>query len=212
MNVVYKMGTGEVVEKKSRFIAYVFPIKNEDEAMCILNDIKKKYWDAKHHCYAYVLGNHNEIQKCSDDGEPSGTAGKPIMEIITNHFLINCLIVVVRYFGGTLLGTGGLIRAYQAAAKSGVDHSQIIQIKEGIKGEILADYSIIGKLQYLCAQNKALIYSTDFVENANICIIVEKKAYNSFIKQVADAFSGTVLLDNTEAVFYIESPDGVELL
>ena len=196
MNIVYKMGTGEIVEKKSRFIAQVFYVKNEDEAIAYINEVKKKYWDAKHHSYAYVLGSNNDIQKCSDDGEPSGTAGKPIMEVIMSRNLTDCLIVVTRYFGGTLLGTGGLIRAYQAASSAGIDNSLTAQVKKGIKGTMIVDYSTIGKLQYLCAEKDAIIYSTEFAENVNICIIVEKHTYDSFIKQIAYAFDGKKRLEH----------------
>lgn len=212
MNIVYKMGTGEIIEKKSRFIAYVFHVKNEDEAITCINEMKKKYWDARHHCYAYVLGTNNEIQKSSDDGEPSGTAGKPIMEVIINKMLIDCLIVVIRYFGGTLLGTGGLIRAYQAAANVGVGNSLIVPVKEGIKGKMTVDYGTIGKLQYLCAEREAVIYSTEFGENVNICIIVEKHTYDRFIKQIADTFAGRFSFDDLENILYIHSKSGVEIL
>ncbi len=212
MNIVYKMGTGEIIEKKSRFIAHVFHIKDEDEAITYINEMKKKYWDARHNCYAYVLSANNEIQKCSDDGEPSGTAGKPIMEVIINKMLTNCLIVVTRYFGGTLLGTGGLIRAYQAAANIGVDNSLIVPVKEGIKGKMTVDYSTIGKLQYLCAEREAVIYSTEFGENVNICIIVEKHTYDSFIKQIADTFAGRFSFHDLENILYINSKTGVEIL
>lgn len=212
MNIVYKMGTGEIVEKKSRFIAQVFYVKNEDEAIAYINEVKKKYWDAKHHCYAYVLGSNNDIQKCSDDGEPSGTAGKPIMEVIMSRNLTDCLIVVTRYFGGTLLGTGGLIRVYQAASSAGIDNSLTAQVKEGIKGTMIVDYSTIGKLQYLCAEKDAIIYSTEFAENVNICIIVEKHTYDSFIKQIADAFAGKLCFEHVENVLYINSKNGVEIL
>ena len=201
MNIVYKMGTGEVIEKKSKFIAHVFHIKDEEEALMYINEVKKKYWDARHHCYAYVLGNNNEIQKCSDDGEPSGTAGKPIMEVIMNRMITDCLIVVTRYFGGTLLGTGGLIRAYQAASSAGVDNSLIAQVN-----------STIGKLQYLSAEKNVVIYSTEFAENVNICIIVEKHTYDSFIKQIADTFAGRLSFEHLENILYINSESGIEIL
>ena len=116
-------GSGEIVEKKSRFIANVFSVDDEETAVRYINEVKKKYWDARHNCSAYVIGDKNELQRFSDDGEPSGTAGKPILEIIDKSGVHNCLIVVTRYFGGTLLGTGGLIRAYQASAKAGLDAS-----------------------------------------------------------------------------------------
>ena len=110
---IYEGGSDEVVEKKSRFIATVFPVKTEEEAVAIIEETKKKYWDARHNCFAYVIGSKNELQRFSDDGEPSGTAGKPILDVLTGEGVHNALIIVTRYFGGTLLGTGGLVRAYQ---------------------------------------------------------------------------------------------------
>ena len=111
--IIIKDGTGEIVEKKSRFIANVKAVKSEEEAIAFINEIKKKYWDARHNCMAYVVDG---IQRFSDDGEPSGTAGKLILDVITGRELTNAVIVVTRYFGGVLLGTGGLVRAYQKAS------------------------------------------------------------------------------------------------
>src|SRR5699024_9601171 len=105
-------GTGEIVEKKSRFIAEVFPVVSGDEVSGHIEKIKKEYWDARHHCWAYVIGQNPGTERMSDDGEPAGTAGKPILEVIRGRGLTDVLIVVTRYFGGTLLGTGGLVRAY----------------------------------------------------------------------------------------------------
>ena len=121
MNIVLKNGTGEIEEKKSRFIAHVYNVSSDGEAEQYINAVKKKYWDARHNCYAYIIGDKGQVQRFSDDGEPQGTAGKPILDIIAATGLVNCLIIVTRYFGGTLLGTGGLIRAYQASAKAGLD-------------------------------------------------------------------------------------------
>ena len=133
MKRLRKSGTGEIVEKKSRFIANVFDITDEEMAISIINEVKKKYWDARHNCSAFVIGDNNEIQRFSDDGEPSGTAGKPMLEILLKSDVRNCLVVVTRYFGGTLLGTGGLIRAYQAATKEGIDASEIMEVFDGIR-------------------------------------------------------------------------------
>ena len=123
---IYQDRTGEYGEKKSRFIANVFSITSEDDAITKIEQIKKKHYDARHHCFAYSLCGTPAILRFSDDGEPSGTAGKPILEIITTNELFHTLIVVTRYFGGTLLGTGGLVRAYTAAAKEGLANSVII--------------------------------------------------------------------------------------
>ena len=103
--IVYKGGTGEIVEKKSRFIANVFKVESEDEALEIIEQTRKKYWDARHNCFAYIIGENGQTKRCSDDKEPQGTAGKPILEVIEGAGIKNILVVVTRYFGGTLLGT-----------------------------------------------------------------------------------------------------------
>ena len=116
-NTIYKGGIGEIIMKKSRFIAYVSPVETEDEAIAFIDGIRKKHWDATHNCYAYIIGNRNPIMRFSDDGEPSQTAGKPMLDVLTAKELCNLVVVVTRYFGGTLLGTGGLVKAYRSAIR-----------------------------------------------------------------------------------------------
>ena len=115
--IVYEGGEGEIIEKKSRFIATVRPIETEEEAIEFIAKMKKKYWDARHNCYAYVAGKNQELQRCSDDGEPNGTAGRPMLDVLLREEIHDAVVVVTRYFGGTLLGTGGLVRAYQKATQ-----------------------------------------------------------------------------------------------
>ena len=115
--IVYAGGEAQIIEKKSRFIATVLPVETEEEALAFIESLRKKYWDATHNCYAYVVGERNEIQRCSDDGEPSGTAGRPMMDVLAGAGVHNAAVVVTRYFGGTLLGTGGLVRAYSGAVR-----------------------------------------------------------------------------------------------
>lgn len=192
-------GSGEIVEKKSRFIANVFSVDDEETAVRYINEVKKKYWDARHNCSAYVIGDKNELQRFSDDGEPSGTAGKPILEIIDKSGIHNCLIVVTRYFGGTLLGTGGLIRAYQAAAKAGIDGSEVMEVIDGIRTEIITNYNNIGKLQYICMEMNIITTDTIYGENVHLKLVMDKEIFAAFEKKIADAFSGTVELQETQA-------------
>ena len=128
---VYKGGQGEITEKKSRFIATVRPVESEDEAVSFINETKKKYWDARHNCSAFVIGKRQELTRCSDDGEPAGTAGRPMLDVLLKENIHNAAVVVTRYFGGVLLGTGGLVRAYQQATKAGLLASEIIEKKDG---------------------------------------------------------------------------------
>ena len=150
--IVSKGGEGEITEKKSRFIAHVLPVESEEEALLQIENIKKKYWDARHNCFAFIMGKNNEIQRFSDDGEPQGTAGKPILEVLMGENLRNTLIVVTRYFGGTLLGTGGLVRAYGLSSKEGLKNSVIKEVCPGVNFSVTTDYNSIGKIKYIMSQ------------------------------------------------------------
>lgn len=207
MKRVHKDGSAQITEKKSRFIGDVYNIENEEDALYYINETKKKYWDARHHCYAYIIGNNNEIKRFSDDGEPSGTAGKPILDVLDKSGIANCLIIVTRYFGGTLLGTGGLIRAYSEAAKSGIEASGIMEVKKGIQAQIDADYNSFGKIQYMCMERNIIITDTEYGENVHINMIIEESEYAHFQKAVADAFAGRLEIvknDNVILVFMTE--------
>jgi len=125
---IYEGGEGELVEKKSRFIATVRPVETEEEALAFIEEMKKKYWDARHNCYVYSVGMNREATRCSDDGEPSGTAGRPMLDVLLGTGIYNAAIVVTRYFGGVLLGTGGLVRAYSKAVQEGLAQSDLISL------------------------------------------------------------------------------------
>ena len=129
---VYQGGEGETVEKKSRFIATVIPVKTEEEAIAFIESMKKKYWNATHNCSAYVIGEQFQIQRCSDDGEPSGTAGKPMLDVLLGEEIHDTAVVVTRYFGGTLLGTGGLVRAYSGSVQAGLPLVRLLPNCTGI--------------------------------------------------------------------------------
>ena len=185
-NTIYEGGTDEIVEKKSRFIAQVFPVETEEEVATILEQMKKKYWDARHNCYAFVLGETSQISRCSDDGEPSGTAGRPILEVINGKELTNILIVVTRYFGGTLLGTGGLVRAYSQSAQAGIMASKVI----GYRVSIDTDYNGIGKLQYVAMQNNIAILDTQYTDKVQMILLVPIEQTESLLKEVTEATAG----------------------
>jgi uncharacterized YigZ family protein len=155
--VITEGGTGEIVEKKSRFIASVFYVRSQQEAEEKLADICKKYWDAKHNCYAYVIGVNGENTKCSDNGEPSGTAGKPILEVINGSGITNILVVVTRYFGGVLLGTGGLVRAYTQAAQAGIAAAQVGEMVFSQLLTLEVGYNMINNVKYYLSQNEITI-------------------------------------------------------
>ena len=146
---IHEGGVGEILEKKSRFIATVRSVSTEEEAAAFIAEMKKKYWDARHNCSAFVLGDNGELTRCSDDGEPSGTAGRPMLEVLLGSGVRNVCAVVTRYFGGVLLGTGGLVRAYSDAVNAGLNNSVIIEVREGFLCKLVIEYTDLAKLQYL---------------------------------------------------------------
>ncbi len=187
---VHVGGQGEIEEKKSRFIATVQPVNSENEAQEFLAAMRRKYWDARHNCYAYTIGTRSELQRCSDDGEPGGTAGRPILSVLLNEEIHNCMIVVTRYFGGTLLGTGGLVRAYQAAAQAGLENSVIIERQSGQKLTVHTDYTSIGKLQYLISGEEAGILDTRYTDTVEIDLIVPAAEASRFSEKITEATNG----------------------
>ena len=147
-------GTGELTEKKSRFIATLAPVKSEEEAQAFIEQIKKQYWDARHNCTAFTIGSRHQLTRCSDDGEPAGTAGRPMLDVLLGEDIHDTCVVVTRYFGGTLLGTGGLVRAYSGAVREALKAAVILERQKGIRLGIRTDYSDVGKIQYLIGQNR----------------------------------------------------------
>ena len=197
-------GQGEIVEKKSRFIANVFSVRNEEEALAYIEEIKKKYWDARHHCYAYAIGKNNEIQRFSDDGEPQGTAGKPILEVLTKGNIHNTLIVVTRYFGGTLLGTGGLVRAYGQSAKAGIENAKVIRVCDGVSFQLNCDYNSIGKIKYIMAQMN-IMAEEEYGADVALHINMRKQDFELFKNQVTDATGGKAVFGEIQSIAYKEN-------
>ena len=144
--------TGEIEEKRSRFIATIRHIESQEDALAFYEEMRKKYWDARHNCTACILGKKGEYRHSSDDGEPSGTAGRPMLEVLDGAGMTDVAVVVTRYFGGTLLGTGGLVRAYSGAVQEGLRHAEIAEKRFCTCLKITTDYNGVGKLQYLFAQ------------------------------------------------------------
>ena len=171
----YKEGQGELIEKKSRFIATVRPVETEEEAVTFINETKKEYWDARHNCSAFVIGKNQELTRCSDDGEPAGTAGRPMLDVLLKEGIHNTAVVVTRYFGGVLLGTGGLVRAYQGAVQKGLDAAVIVEKFEGQILLITTDYTGLGKIQYLLAQEKITIMDTSYADNVVIKAVIPEE-------------------------------------
>ncbi|MGL4346117.1 MAG: YigZ family protein [Cellulosilyticaceae bacterium] len=182
----------EIIEKKSRFIATVIPVNTQEEADQHLAVLRKKYWDATHNCFAYQIGEKNEIQRFSDDGEPQGTAGKPILDVLKGQDIKNTLIVVTRYFGGTLLGTGGLVRAYGRSAKEGVLEAGLIKRLRIRLYEIQADYGLSGRVQYLLSEKGYTMRETGYTEIVTFNVEVEVAMEEAFTNWMIDATNAEV--------------------
>ena len=187
--IVFQGGVGEIEEKKSRFIATVLPVKSEEEAAEAIGKLRKQYWDARHNCHAYIIGNQ-KITRCSDDGEPSGTAGRPILEVLEGAGIHDVLVVVTRYFGGTLLGTGGLVRAYSAAAQKGLEASTIATIRFGRQLRISMDYNDVGRLQHLVAERDVVAVDTLYTQRVEMQLLVPEEELEAFGKAVTEATAG----------------------
>lgn len=208
---VYKGGQGEITEKKSRFIATVRPVESEDEAVSFINETKKKYWDARHNCSAFVIGKRQELTRCSDDGEPAGTAGRPMLDVLLKENIHNVAVVVTRYFGGVLLGTGGLVRAYQQATKAGLSASEIIEKKDGAVLFIRTDYTGIGRLQYLFAQEKITVMDTAYEADVLVKAVIPENDKKRIEKTIIEQTNGTAKLEWGDDVTFAEY-DGEVLL
>ena len=210
--ILWKGGTGELVEKKSRFISTTEPVTTEAEAAAFVERIRKKYWDARHNCYAYVLGEQGRVQKCSDDGEPSQTAGRPILDVLLGEGVRDVCLVVTRYFGGVLLGTGGLVRAYSGAAQEGLRNSEIVEKCPGRCMEITADYTEIGKIQYILAQEKLAALDTKYTEKVEVSVMVPEEELSSLKARITEGTAGRVQISVGEPVDYALTGGEVILL
>lgn len=205
VKLVYKAGCDEIVEKKSRFIAHVFPVSNEEEAAAYLEQMKKEYWDARHNCYAYRIGIEQPVLRSSDDGEPSGTAGKPILEVLLGQDIYNVLVVVTRYFGGTLLGTGGLIRAYTDSTKAGLLKSSIVTQRLGQKLQITTNYNDIGKLQYYFSSEAIDVSHTSYEELVTVTLFVPVAKVQSVTKKLTELTAGQAVIKEMGTYYYFAS-------
>ncbi len=196
-------GSGEITMKKSRFIAHVMPVETPEEAQQYIEAIRKKYWDARHNCFAFSVGIERPVDRFSDDGEPGGTAGKPILEVIHGSGIHNVVIVVTRYFGGTLLGTGGLVRAYTEASREGLDHAVIVEKLPGREMLIEMDYTDLGKVQYILAQEGILTENVEYTDKVLIHTVFPEEKTGYLKKKLTEATSGRVQLQEKEERYLV---------
>ena len=209
---VYQGGEGEIVEKKSRFIATVIPAGSEEEVLAFIESVRKKYWDARHHCFAYVIGERNELQRCSDDGEPSGTAGKPMLEVLLGEEIHNVAVAVTRYFGGTLLGTGGLVRAYSAATKQGLASSVIITKILGVKLCISTDYTGLGKIQYILGQRGLQILDSVYTDKVELEALIPENELVAVKTEITEGTNGQAVMQEGEFCYFANIDGNVQVL
>lgn len=198
---VTNVATDEIVEKRSRFIADVKPVETEEEAIQFLESIKKKYWDARHHVYAYII-EENNIQRYSDDGEPAGTAGVPVLDYIKKEGLSNLVVVITRYFGGILLGTGGLVHAYSKAAKAGVEAAIPKTMTLCCETWVECDYSLLGKVQSEVLNMGFVIKDTQYADNVKITILVPVSMVSKFEADMVDKTNGKVCINQGKIGYY----------
>lgn len=208
-------GEAELVEKKSRFIGRVWPVETEEEIREILEKIRKEHWDASHNVYAYRVGLSPEIERFSDDGEPGGTSGLPTLTVLKGADVHNVLVITTRYFGGTLLGTGGLVRAYSEAAKLALEAAGIAQRQVLVPFTLKVDYTLLGKLQYVLAKASAPVLSTEFTEAVELRTAVPLTEKERFVKRITEETEGRIVpeadspvwgsITDGKCVFYSDS-------
>ncbi len=202
ISIILEEFSSEIVQKKSRFIATAIPIKSEEEALNSLQKISKKYWDAKHNCYAYIVGKNKEIKRFSDDKEPSGTAGKPILEMIEGFNLTNILVVVTRYFGGVLLGTGGLVRAYSLATKQTLEGAKIAPVFDGYEINFTCNYSNSQKIKSISSSMDIPIISSDYSENVSFSLAVSSQKLDMLKDKITEAMNAPVNFDLSKEISF----------
>ena len=197
-------GQAEIVEKKSRFIAHIKPITSEDDATAFIEEIKKQYGDARHNCYAYQLGDRNQIQRYSDDGEPGGTAGMPILDVLRGKDIKDTIVVVTRYFGGTLLGTGGLVRAYSLSAREGIKSAGLIERIPHIRQHFIVDYTLSGKVQYEILNGGHILEDTIYTDKVEFIALSQVEMADKLVENIVNITGNSVNVVKDDAVVYVD--------
>lgn len=205
--VLLKGGEGEYEEKKSRFIATVRPCGTEEEAAAFIEEMKKKYWDARHNCSAYVLGERGGLTRCSDDGEPSGTAGRPMLEALLGSGIRNAAVVVTRYFGGVLLGTGGLVRAYTRAVQEGLAACTVGRMRYGAELQVLTDYNGVGRVLRQLGSMGLEPASCEYTDKVTLRVVVPAEDEEAVRRNVADATGGRAVMEKLRETYFVEKEE-----
>ena len=202
VKILYRGGSAETEEKKSRFICTVAPVHTPGEAAGFIADIRKKYWNATHNCPVYVIGSSPPLERCSDDGEPQGTAGRPMLDVIRGAGIHDLCAVVTRYFGGTLLGTGGLVRAYSKAVQEGLKNCVVLDRIDGVKLTVTTDYTGLGRIQYICAQQNVKISDSRYADHAQMDLLVPVENTEKIRAALVEGTNGDVRFEEPQPVRY----------
>lgn len=200
--ILYEGGEGETEVKKSRFIATTRPVSSEEEAAAFIGEMKKKYWDASHNCSAFTIGRNHELTRCSDDGEPAQTAGRPMLDVLLGEDVHDICVVVTRYFGGTLLGTGGLVRAYSGAVKEGLLNSRIVEKARAFRMNVTTGYTGVGKIQYILGQEKITVMDSIYTDQVEFRLLVPADLYETLEKKLTEGTNGGARLEKGDEIWY----------
>ncbi|MDD6577844.1 MAG: YigZ family protein [Lachnospiraceae bacterium] len=209
--IVFEDGEGYYEEKKSRFLSELHAAHSEEEALVIVESVRKKYYDAKHHVFAYRIGEKGDLMRAADDGEPQGTAGRPILDVLTGQGIHDAVLVVTRYFGGTLLGTGGLTRAYSKAAGDAVEKSLVLAEERGEVFDLIYPYDMAGKVEYLFRNSDGILLSQDYGSAVKIRGILPEERAGRFFEDLRNLSKGSLSAENREPCRFVRK-DGKGIL
>lgn len=210
--ILYQGGQGEVVEKKSRFIASLQRVRSEEDALDFVAKTRKKYWDARHNCYAFVVGDKNQIMRSNDDGEPQGTAGHPMLEALLGAGVHDAAVVVTRYFGGTLLGTGGLTRAYRRAVEEGLRNSVLAVRQSGERLRVQIDYNSLGKVQHILAQEGVVTMDAEYADTVSLQVMAPLSRLPHLLDALTEGTNGAAVFSHGEQAEFVEIDGKIEVL
>ena len=210
--IIHKGGDGQIEEKRSRFIAGIRPVHSEEEALAFVASARKTYWDARHNCFAYIIGDRGQLKRCSDDGEPQGTAGRPILDVLEGAHLTDAVCVVTRYFGGILLGTGGLVRAYSGAANAGLENCEILTKKAGCRISVEMDYADLGKVQYLLGQRQIPVLDSTFESAVTLTFVTDASDSDAVRKELVNATAARIRMIRDEEIVFASDGKKVVIL
>lgn len=211
INIILQDSAGELEDRKSRFLAVLHPVRTEAEALDYIAAVRKQYWDARHHCFAYITDDGRTV-RCSDDGEPQGTAGRPILDVLTGASLQDAVCVVTRYFGGTLLGTGGLVRAYSGAASDALRNAALLVRQEGLRLKLRMNYTDLGKVQYLLAQRDIPTTDSVYAEDVVLTVIIGKELETKLYDELNEATGARISFEEVQSVLFARGGQELVLL